>query len=63
MESLGKKVVFKNIKRLVFKDINRELFDKYTRGITMVDELVVPKELPKIIVAAKCRYVKRIVQD
>jgi len=63
LRRLGKQVVLKNIGRLVIgDDIPYELFSKVIRTIVLVDEVVIPKDYPKLLVAAKCRFVKKITQ-
>jgi len=61
LRSLDKPLVFRNIGRLVISDdVPYELFDKAVRSIVLVDEVVVPSSYPKLLVAAKCRFVKKI---
>ncbi len=64
LESIDKPVIFMNIKKLVFKEgIDRGLIESKVRGIKLVDEVVVPKSIPKLVVARKCSMVKRIVSS
>jgi len=62
LEAVEKPVVLRNIRRVVIADdVPYELFESKVRGVIMVDELVVPRSYPKLLVARKCRYVKKIV--
>ncbi len=64
LESIDKPVIFMNIKKLVFKEgIDRELIESKVRGIKLVDEVVVPKSIPKLIVARKCSMVRKLVSS
>ncbi len=58
----GRPVVFKGLKRLVFSnDVDPETFERSVHSIVAVDEVVVPSSLPKLLVASRCRLVKRVV--
>ncbi len=60
--SIEKPVIFLNIKELVIKeDVDKGLFEQKVRGIKFVDVVKVHKRLPKLFVAKKCSFVKRIV--
>ena len=64
LESIDKPVIFMNIKKLVFKEgIDRGLIESKVRGIKLVDEVVVPKSIPKLIVARKCLMVRKLVSS
>ncbi len=64
LDSIDKSVIFMNIKKLVFKEgIDRELIESKVRGIKLVDEVVVPKSIPKLIVARKCSMVRKLVSS
>ena len=64
LESIDKPVIFMNIKKLVFKEgIDRELIESKVRGIKLVDEVVVPKSIPKLMVARKCSMVRKLVSS
>jgi hypothetical protein len=60
--SLGKPVLFRNIKKLVLEDIDEPTLDRYVDSIVSVDELVIPRSLNKFKVLQKCKFVKRITQ-
>ena len=60
--SLGKPVLFRNIKKLVLEDIDEPTLDRYIDSIVSVDELVIPRSLNKFKVLQKCKFVKRITQ-
>ena len=62
LESFGRKVAFRGIDRLVFRDVTLDTFEKYVSRIVLVEELVIPADMPKLPVLAKCRYVGKIVQ-
>lgn len=56
------RVVFRNIKKLeISPDVPYELFEEKVRAIVLCDEVVVPKDYPKLKVLEKCRLVRRIV--
>lgn len=64
LESIDKPVIFMNIKKLVFKEgIDRGLIESKVRGIKLIDEVVVPKSIPKLIVARKCSMVRKLVSS
>ena len=57
-------IVFKNIKKLVIgRDVPFELFESKVRRIVMCDEVVIPDSYPKLLVARKCYFVKKIVVE
>ncbi|QGR20437.1 hypothetical protein [Stygiolobus azoricus] len=58
--SLGKPVLFRNIKKLVLEDVDDDTLDRYIDSIVSVDELVIPRSLNKFKVLQKCKFVKRI---
>ncbi len=61
IESIDKPIVFKNIKRLeIADDVPYELFDKKVKSIILCNELIIPRNYPKLKVAQKCRLVKVI---
>ncbi|MCD6409874.1 MAG: hypothetical protein J7L98_06060 [Candidatus Verstraetearchaeota archaeon] len=61
LEAAGRKVIFKNVKRLVFtEDVDSNTFNKYVDSIIMCDELVLPSSIPRLSVLSKCRYVKKV---
>lgn len=63
LRSLDKPLVLRNIGRLVISsDVPFELFDRVVKSIVLVDEVVVPSSYPKLLVAARCRFVKKITQ-
>lgn len=61
--SLGKPVLFRNIKKLVLEDVDDDTLDRYIDSIVSVDELVIPRSLNKFKVLQKCKFVKRITQE
>ncbi|MET1101893.1 MAG: hypothetical protein ABWW69_05400 [Pyrodictiaceae archaeon] len=63
LEAAPKPVVFRGLRRLVIgRDVPIDLFNEKVRSIIAVDEVVVPKDYPKLLVAQKCRLVKRIIE-
>ncbi len=61
LEGLEKPVVFININKLMFSDdVTWELLDKKVESIKLVEEVVVPKHIPKLLLARKCSMVGRI---
>ena len=61
LESMEKPVVFLNMRKLEFADdITWELIDRKVRQIKLVENLVVPKNIPKLKIAGKCLMVERI---
>ncbi len=62
LESTEKPVMFLNIDKLIFKDdVDWDLIERKVRGIRLVDELVVPEHIPKLLLAKKCSMVGKIV--
>ncbi len=62
LEVLERPVVFMNIRKLTFEDdVNWELIDEKVKAVKLVDEVVLPKHIPKISFIKKCLMVKRIV--
>ncbi len=58
------KVAFKNVKVLKFSpDIPYELFEKKVSAIVLCDRVIIPKGFPKLKVAKKLRYCKKIEQE
>ncbi len=58
------KVAFKNIKTLRFSsDIPYEMFEEKVVAIVLCDRVIVPKSFPKLKVARKLRYCKKIEQE
>ena len=63
LRRLDKPLVLRNIGRLVISNnVPFELFDRVVKSIVLVDEVVVPSSYPKLLVAARCRFVKKITQ-
>lgn len=61
LESIEKPVIFKDIKKLVIgSDVPFELFNSKVKGIVLCGEVLIPKTYPKLLVATKCKLVKRI---
>jgi hypothetical protein len=61
LENTEKPVLFLNLNRLVFADdVTWEIIDKKVKGIRLVDEVVVPRHIPKLLLAKKCSMVGRI---
>ncbi|MFP3144275.1 MAG: hypothetical protein RXQ93_04570 [Caldisphaera sp.] len=64
LENAEKPVVFSNIKKLSFSsDVDINIFVSKVRSIKVVDELIIPPNLPLITVAKKCQLVKKITQN
>ena len=64
LRGLSKPLVLKNIGKLVISDdVPYELFNNVVKSIVLVDEVVIPSSYPKLLVAAKCRFVKKITQS
>jgi len=62
LESIEKPVLFINIHKLVFEDdVTWDVLNSKVRSIKIVDEVVIPKHIPKLLLAKKCMMVKRIV--
>ena len=62
LEAIKKPVVFTNICKLEFEDdVTLDVFEEKVESIKLVDELVLPKHIPKLLAARKCYMVKRIV--
>ena len=61
LESMEKPVVFLNMRKLEFADdVTWELIDRKVRQIKLVENLVIPKHIPKLKIAGKCLMVERI---
>ncbi len=61
LESMEKPIVFLNMRKLEFTDdVTWELIDRKVRQIKLVENLVVPKHIPKLKIAGKCLMVERI---
>ncbi|WP_291767101.1 hypothetical protein [Caldivirga sp. UBA161] len=61
LEGLDSQVTFRGIKRLVFSnDITWELFNSKVSSIIMCDEVVLPKNIPKLKAVEKMRFVRKI---
>lgn len=58
IKELGRPVIFRNIKKLVLK-IDREALSNII-AIDGCEELVIPRDLPKLEVLSKCSGVKKI---
>lgn len=56
----GKKVIFRDIKKLTITSVTNEILDKYIEGIYNVDELTVTGSYSKIKVLSKCSNVKKV---
>ncbi len=56
----GKKVIFRDIKKLTITSVTNEILDKYIEGIYDVDELTVTGSFSKIKVLSKCSNVKKV---
>ncbi len=62
LEALDKPVVFTNMSKLVFADdVTWEVIERKVRAIKLVDEVVIPKHIPKLQLVKRCSMVKRIV--
>ncbi len=62
LESIPKKVVFKDIKELIFgDDVTEDIFREKVYEIVSVNRVVVPRTLSTLLVASRCRYVHKIV--
>ncbi|MGC8572647.1 MAG: hypothetical protein ACP5L0_01365 [Caldisphaera sp.] len=63
LENAEKPIIFSNIKKLSFSsDVDATTFINKVRSIKVVDELIIPSNLPLIMVAKKCQLVKKITQ-
>ena len=63
LEAAKRPLVFSNVKRLEFEDdVDWELLRSKVKSINVVEELVVPRGVPKLELAERCRMVKRIVE-
>ncbi len=61
LKQVEKPVIFTNIKKLVFADdVDWELINSKVKEIVLVDEVLIPKHIPKLLLARKCRMVRRI---
>ncbi len=61
LEHAEKPIVFINMKKLVFDDdVDIELFNNKIKSIKFVDYVVLPRNLPKLLVAKKSMFVKKI---
>ena len=61
LESMERPVVFLNMRKLEFADdVTWELIDRKVRQIKLVENLVIPKHIPKLKIASKCLMVERI---
>ncbi len=58
--SEGKKVVFRNIKKLTLTSLDDNVIEKYIAGIYDVDELNVSGNFSKIKLLSKCSNVKKL---
>jgi hypothetical protein len=63
LAKLNRKVVFKEVKKLLLKNIDEDTFDKYVEKIVSVNELIVPKELSKLRILAKCSWIGKLIQQ
>ncbi|MGC8566799.1 MAG: hypothetical protein ACP5I6_05130 [Caldisphaera sp.] len=64
LETAEKPIVFSNIKKLVFsQDVDINTINNKVRSIKVVDEVVVPSNIPVLVVAKKCQLVKKITQS
>ena len=61
IKNYGKKVAFRNIGNLKMKDINEKDFEDYIVLIINVKRLEIPKELNKLKVLEKARFIGEIV--
>jgi len=62
LEALDKPVVFTNMNKLVFTDdVTWEVIDRKVKAIKLVDEVVIPKHIPKLLLVKRCSMVKRII--
>ncbi len=61
LEQSDKPIIFMNMKKLVFKEnVNAELFKNKVKSIKFVDYIIIPKNIPKLLAAKKCSFVKKI---
>ncbi len=61
LEALQKPAIFTGMRRLEFSDnVSWDLINEKVKAIKLVDEVVVPKHIPRILIAKKCSLVKRI---
>ena len=60
LEASDKPIVFRNVKKLRFEaDVPFELFENKVLSIVFCDEVVFPKNFPKLKALAKCKYVRK----
>lgn len=61
LEAIERPVLFVNLRKLVFEDdVSWELINTKVKGVKLVDEVVLPKHIPKLLFAKKCLMVKKI---
>ncbi len=61
LEALEKPAIFTSMSRLEFSDdVTLDLFNEKVKAIKLVDEVVIPKHIPKIAVVKKCSLVNRV---
>lgn len=61
LEKIDKAILFVNIRKLTFdNDVDWELLNTKVKGVKLVDEVVIPKHIPKLLFAKKCTFVKKI---
>ena len=46
---------------IIGEDVDKELFEQKVKGIKFVEVVKVHKKLPKLLVAKKCSFVKKII--
>ena len=64
LEGVEKPVLFVNIRKLVFEDdVDWDLINSKVKGVKLVDEVVIPKNIPKLLFAKKCLMVKKLVSQ
>ena len=62
LEAAPRPVLFINVKRLVIADdVDPKLVEEKIAGIKLVDEVSIPKTIPKLLIARKCSMVRKIV--
>ena len=61
IERLGKKVLISNVKKVIFsEDVDEEVFDRFIYRIIACGEVIVPRQISRIIVYSKCQFVDKI---
>lgn len=60
IKKFGKKISFANIKNLKIMNINEQDFENYVVSIINVEKLEIPKELNRLKVLERCKFIGKI---